>query len=57
MPWANFLFHTVPDLPVAVVFTKTELIVMFGRYNNRKGDGPPGNINLWRRFLIVRDRA
>lgn len=34
-----------------------KLIAMFGGYNNRKGDGPPGNITLWRGFLIVRDRA
>ena len=33
------------------------LIAMFGGYNNRKSDGPPGNITLWRGFLIVRDRA
>lgn len=33
------------------------LIAMFGGYNNRKGDGPPGNITLWRGFLIIRDRA
>jgi len=81
MFWAKFLFHTDPELPAKVVFTKTELIVlkkrhpdkvdlrkinvgqalrltaMFGGYNNRKGDGPPGNITLWRGFLIVRDRA
>jgi hypothetical protein len=34
-----------------------KLIAMFGGYNNRKNDGPPGNITLWRGFLIVRDRA
>ena len=34
-----------------------KLIAMFGGYNNRKSDGPPGNITLWRGFLIVRDRA
>ena len=34
-----------------------KLTAMFGGYNNRKGDGPPGNITLWRGFLIVRDRA
>lgn len=81
MFWAKFLFHTDPELPAGVVFTKTELIVlkkrhpkdvdlrsitvgqalrltaMFGGYNNRKGDGPPGNITLWRGFVIIRDRA
>ena len=34
-----------------------KLIAMFGGYNNRKGDGPPGNITLWRGFIIIRDRA
>jgi hypothetical protein len=34
-----------------------KLVAMFGGYNNRKNDGPPGNITLWRGFLIVRDRA
>jgi hypothetical protein len=34
-----------------------KLIAMFGGYNNRKGDGLPGNITLWRGFLIVRDRT
>ena len=34
-----------------------KLIAMFGGYNNRKGDGPPGNITLWRGFLIIRDRG
>lgn len=34
-----------------------KLIAMMGGYNNRKGDGPPGNITLWRGFLIIRDRA
>lgn len=33
------------------------LVAMFGGYNNRKGDGPPGNITLWRGFLRVRERA
>lgn len=33
------------------------LIAMFGGYNNRKNDGPPGNITLWRGFMIIRDRA
>jgi hypothetical protein len=34
-----------------------KLIAMMGGYNNRKTDGPPGNITLWRGFLIIRDRA
>ena len=34
-----------------------KLIAMFGGYNNRKNDGPPGNITLWRGFMIIRDRA
>lgn len=34
-----------------------KLIAMFGGYNNRKGDGPTGNITLWRGFIIIRDRA
>ena len=34
-----------------------KLIAMFGGYNNRKGDGPPGNVTLWRGFMIIRDRA
>jgi hypothetical protein len=33
------------------------LVAMFGGYNNRKGDGPPGNITLWRGFMSVRERA
>ena len=33
------------------------LIAMRGGYNNRKGDGPPGNITLWRGFMSIRDRA
>jgi hypothetical protein len=32
-------------------------VAMFGGHNGRKGDGPPGNITLWRGFMIVRDRA
>ena len=34
-----------------------KLIAMFGGYNNRKGDGPPGNVTIWRGFMIIRDRA
>jgi hypothetical protein len=33
------------------------LVAMRGGYNNRKGDGPPGNITLWRGFMSIRDRA
>jgi hypothetical protein len=33
------------------------LVAMFGGFNNRKGDGPPGNITLWRGFIIIRERA
>lgn len=32
-------------------------IAMLGGYNNRKGDGPPGSVTLWRGFMIIRDRA
>ncbi len=34
-----------------------KLVAMFGGYNNRKSDGPPGNITLWRGFMSVRERA
>ena len=34
-----------------------KLVAMFGGYNNRKHDGPPGNITIWRGIMIVRDRA
>ncbi len=45
------------DLKEITVGQALRLTAMFGGYNNRKGDGPPGNITLWRGFLIVRDRA
>lgn len=45
------------DLRKITVGDALRLTAMFGGYNNRKGDGPPGNITLWRGFLIVRDRA
>jgi len=45
------------DLKEISVGEALKLTAMFGGYNNRKGDGPPGNITLWRGFLIVRDRA
>lgn len=33
------------------------LIAMRGGYNNRKSDGPPGNITLWRGFMSIREKA
>lgn len=45
------------DKQTLTVQQALKLVAMLGGYNNRKGDGPPGNVTLWRGFLIVRDRA
>lgn len=45
------------DSMALTVAEALKLVAMLGGYNNRKGDGPPGNLTLWRGFLIVRDRA
>ena len=49
--------HPEIDKLTLTVEKALRLVAMFGGYNNRKGDGPPGNLTLWRGFLIVRDRA
>ncbi len=49
--------HPEIDKLTLTVQEALKLVAMFGGYNNRKGDGPPGNLTLWRGFLIVRDRA
>jgi hypothetical protein len=49
--------HQAIKKPELTVGEALRLIAMFGGYNNRKDDGPPGNVTIWRGFMIIRDRA